>query len=66
MANDRVYIVCECGEKILLMKYYPHHSYVYHPERLEDYLIEHLNQCGEAGSKIEKLPYVLMTETEMD
>ena len=45
MANDRLWIRCQqCGEKKLLVKYYPSpdSAYVWNPEELDDWFMEHL------------------------
>ena len=47
MANDRLYIVCQCGEWNLLYKFYPMAGYI--KDGAEDWLNKHVLECGKKG-----------------
>ena len=67
MANDRLYLACVCGEKKLLVKYYPYNgSYAWEPEKLGAFVRDHLEQCGLARQVIERLPFNLETEATVN
>jgi hypothetical protein len=70
MANDRVYLVCTCGERTLLVKYWPvGGSQVWRGgEDAMPFFDRHLALCGEItpGATIGRLPLSLKTEREVD
>jgi len=39
MANDRLYIVCQCGERTMLFKFYPSSGYL--GAKAQDFINEH-------------------------
>lgn len=41
MANDRLYLRCECGEEKMLYKFYPVDGYLGEKDALQDWLNEH-------------------------
>lgn len=68
MANDRVYLVCKCGEMQLFGKWFPSSGLTMKddtPDRMMAFSNEHLVSCGEFGHKIDRLPFRLATESEM-
>lgn len=44
MANDRLYIVCQCGEWTMLFKYYPTNGYM--GANAESFLQHHSDSCA--------------------
>lgn len=66
MVNDRVYIVCECGEMQLLLKWYPSGgSHVADDDRVKSFMDEHIVLCGDIPHTIKHLPLKLVTESSM-
>jgi hypothetical protein len=51
MANDRLYIICPCGEWTMLYKYYPGTGYI--GEGAEDFLRGHALLCSRNNSPAE-------------
>lgn len=65
MANDRIWMVCsKCKEKRLLFKYYPNgNGYIFKPEKMQEFLNEHLGLCHNAGFNLRGDPGMVL-ETE--
>ncbi len=58
MANDRLWLSCPCGEKILLFKYYPNRNgYVKHTQdELDEWITDHIDRCSGAQNHFKGTP----------
>ena len=68
MANDRLLLVCKCGQAVSIYKYYPSGGYET-SERRQDWIDEHMKSChsNPYGPDLgHVVPFTLRTETCVD
>ena len=67
MANDRIILLCRCGQGVSIYKYYPHGGYET-SERRQDWMTKHLKSCHPKPYDITLsgiIPFSLVTENSL-
>ena len=68
MANDRMLLLCRCGQAVSIYKYYPGGGYET-TERRQSWIDEHIKKCHPSPFSHDLsgyVPFTLITENALD